>query len=203
MKAKYLLILSGALSCSLLFAAALAADSEIQLPDWQGLDGRVNFTQHKHISGLKKPVLSSGYLLLEDEQLLWHTQKPVSSQVLISAAGVSQLTDGAAVGSAEAIAGSEIIGQLLLAVLQQRTAFLHQYFTLTSAGEDCFELRPHQPPVDQFFTQMTLCGDQTLNTINLLEHNGNRTLIELELDADQSVDGVDREVGADIGVKTE
>lgn len=146
-----------------------------QLKQWADWSERVEFTQHKQIKGLSRPLLSQGYMQLSKDQLLWHTQKPVDQRVLIEATGVSQWSSG----EFKAVAGTEMIGQLMLAVVQKDTSFLLQYFDATTGQPDCIELRPKQAPVNQFFSQIMLCGQQQLQSIQLNEISGSQTLISL------------------------
>ncbi|MDX3774792.1 outer membrane lipoprotein carrier protein LolA [Chromatiaceae bacterium AAb-1] len=146
------------------------------LPDnWQPFSGRVEFRQQKQLQGMAFPITSSGYLQLDNDTLLWHTRQPVEQQVLISGAGVSQLQQG----QMQLIAGTEIIGQLMLAVLQQNNAFLSTYFQRQPQGDHCQQLTPVKAPVDQFFQHIELCGTAQLEQIRLLEKSGNTTSIEL------------------------
>lgn len=176
-------LLSALLLCALLLSLPLAADTSVLPATWQPYAGRIDFNQQKQLQGLAFPVRSSGYLQLDNDTLLWHTQTPIDQQVLISGAGVSQLQQG----EMQLIAGTEIIGQLMLAVLQQNQPFLHEYFRLTPPDNNCQLLTPVKAPVDQFFSQIELCGDTQLQQIKLLEKTGNNTLIELSYPADNTV----------------
>lgn len=166
------MVLSGAGIVSVpLYADVLPA----QLEQWADWSERVEFTQHKQIKGLSRPLLSQGYMQLSKDQLLWHTQKPVDQQVLVEATGVSQWNSG----QFKAVAGTEMIGQLMLAVVQKNTSFLLQYFDAKAGEPSCIELTPNQAPVNQFFSQIMLCGQQQLESIQLIETGGNQTLIRL------------------------
>lgn len=149
-----------------------------QLEQWADWSERVEFTQHKQIKGLSRPLVSQGYMQLSKDQLLWHTQKPVDQQVLVKATGVSQWSSG----EFKAVAGTEMIGQLMLAVVQKNTSFLLQYFDAKTGQPDCIELTPNQAPVNQFFSQIILCGQQQLQSIQLNEVSGSQTLIHLIAD---------------------
>ena len=149
-----------------------------QLKKWSDWSERVEFTQHKQIKGLSRPLVSQGYMQLSNDQLLWHTQKPVDQQVLVEAGGVSQWR----AGEFKAVAGTEMIGQLMLAVVQKNTSFLLQYFDAKTGQPDCIELIPNQAPVNQFFSQIILCGQQQLQSIQLNEISGSQTLIRLIVD---------------------
>ncbi|WNO59539.1 outer membrane lipoprotein carrier protein LolA [Rheinheimera sp. MMS21-TC3] len=143
---------------------------------WQPLHGKVWFLQVKNLQGLPVPLRSSGYLEIAPQQMLWHTTTPVESKLLISTTGVSQWQQQEYV----AVAGSEFVGQLMLAVLQQDSDFIQQQFYLTVSPESCTELQPKQAPLNQIFSQLILCGANQLKSLTLLEVNGNSTIISLQ-----------------------
>lgn len=170
--------LSALLLCGVsLTGAAQSAPSEpaVSLP-WQPLQGRISFSQLKQLQGLPVPLNSSGYLEITPEQMLWHTTAPVDSKLLISASGVSQWQQQEYV----AVAGSEFVGQLMLAVLQQDNAFIAEQFSVAKAEAPCLALTPRQAPLDQLFRQILLCGSAQLSQLKLEELNGNTTSINLQ-----------------------
>lgn len=158
--------------CSLCSSFALAS---AELMPWQPLQGKVLFNQEKKLQGLPVPLRSSGYLEIAPQQMLWHTTLPVESKLLISANGVSQWQQHEYV----AVAGSEFVSQLMLAVLQQNNDFIQQQFHLALMADNCTQLQPKQAPLDQLFSQIVLCGTTELNNLTLLEVNGNSTRINL------------------------
>lgn len=167
---------SALLLCSAGFnSIAATASPELSLP-WQPLQGRIGFSQQKQLQGLPVPLNSSGYLDVTPEQMLWHTTSPVDSKLLISASGVSQWQQQQFV----AVAGSEFVGQLMLAVLQQDNAFIAEQFNVGKDAEPCLTLTPRQAPLDKLFRQIWLCGAEQLNQIKLAELNGNTTTINLQ-----------------------
>ena len=166
----------------LLVAAALplqaAADSTL-LP-WQPVQGCFVFTQLKQLQGLPVPLRSSGTIELTDNEMLWHTTAPVDSKLLITAAGVSQWQQQQFV----AVAGSEFVGQLMLAVPQQDIDFITQQFNVQQSEQHCSLLRPVEAPLNQFFNQIKLCGETQLSSLTLQETNGNTTQITLQPEAE-------------------
>ena len=167
---------------SVLLVAAvlpLQAAAESTLLPWQPVQGRFVFTQLKQLQGLPVPLRSSGTIELTDNEMLWHTTTPVDSKLLITAAGVSQWQQQQFV----AVAGSEFVGQLMLAVLQQQHQFINTHFALSDADNDCQVLHPLQAPLSNLFVQIRLCGEATLQQIVLQESNGNSTTIDLQPEA--------------------
>jgi hypothetical protein len=157
-----------------LLSYPLQADSVLM--QWQPLQGSTAFTQLKNLQGLPVPLRSSGYIELQDNTLLWHTLVPVENKLLITAQGVSQWQQQDFV----AVAGSEFVGQLMLAVLHQDMTFIQQHFTVQPAVASCTILLPQQAPLNQLFSQIELCGEHQLSQLTLQETNGNSTLITLQ-----------------------
>lgn len=153
--------------------------AESLLQRFPPVQGKLDFIQSKQIQGLPVPLVSQGYLLLQQDDLLWHTTSPLESKLLISAAGVSEWQQEQYV----AVAGSEFVGQLMLAVLQQQESFITGHFAISAAEADCLLLSPLQAPLTSLFRQITLCGDTSLQQIRLEETNGNTTDIRLRQDS--------------------
>lgn len=142
---------------------------------WQVQQGQLNFQQQKWIRGLQRPLQSSGFLQLEPQRLLWVTEKPIQQQVVLDKLGVQQQL----AGELKLQPGTELIGTLMLAVMQQDIAFLQQHFAFESAAEHCVRLIPRQKPLTAFYQHIELCGAIELQQITLLELSGNRSEIVL------------------------
>lgn len=158
-----------------------AVSAAAQLAQWQLPPGRFYFQQQKWIRGLKKPLQSSGYLQLEAKRLLWITEKPVQQQIVLDNSGVQQQLDGAL----KLQPGSELIGSLMLAVMQQDIVFLQQHFVLQAMPDHCVQLQPLKKPLTAFYRHIALCGADKLQQITLLEISGNRSELQLSTGAAQ------------------
>lgn len=171
-------LLRCALCCGLSAVAQAQAEqptAEAQLASWQLPTGRLEFQQQKWIRGLTRPLQSSGYLLLEQDSLQWVTEKPLQQQVLLNRQGVQQQR-----GTELTLQpGSELIGQLMLAVMQQDVVFLQQHFALQQTADSCVQLQPLKQPLTSFYRYIALCGGAQLQQIELLELSGNRSEITL------------------------
>jgi hypothetical protein len=156
----------------------VGADDSNPLQRFKPLQGVLQFQQVKQLHGLPVALNSSGYIQLDAEQLLWHTTTPVDSKLLVTPAGVSQWQQQQYI----AVAGSEFVGQLMLAVLQQQHDFIAAHFAISSGDNYCLLLKPLQAPLSNLFAQISLCGETSLQQIVLLESNGNSTDIRLRQD---------------------
>lgn len=77
-------------------AAPLALGRPLEQPPLrpgESLSGR--FVQERHLAGLMAPLVSEGrFLLAAGKGLVWHTEKPFDTTIVITPAGLLQLVDG-------------------------------------------------------------------------------------------------------------
>lgn len=149
-----------------------------QIAQWQLPQGKLLFSQQKWIRGLQRPLKSQGYLQLAANSLDWVTEQPVPSAVRLDQQGVQQQL----AGTYQLQVGTELIGRLMLAVLQQDQTFLQQYFSLQPLplnNSECVQLMPLQAPLTKFYRHIVLCGQTSLSRIELTELAGNRSEILL------------------------
>lgn len=150
----------------------MAADATL-VGRWTLAPGHYPFVQQKWIKGLQRPLRSSGYLALHEQSLEWVTEKPVLQKVHLDAHGVT-------LQHQQVQAGSELIGQLMLAVVKHDTQFLAKHFRMSQPQAGCLTLQPNAAPLNQFYQQIQLCGETKLQQIELIELQGNRSLIQLQ-----------------------
>ncbi|WP_373084999.1 outer membrane lipoprotein carrier protein LolA [Sneathiella sp.] len=68
----------------------------IVLADGEGLQGR--FEQSRHLRGFDKPIRSTGqFFLLPKSSLIWQTERPFFTRMVIDNKGISQSVEGAEV----------------------------------------------------------------------------------------------------------
>lgn len=136
----------------------------------QPLPLHVNFVQRRSIEGLPRPLVSEGELTITATQVLWHTQQPLQQQLTISAEGITAGGDGTT------MRGSEVVAQLLLAVLQGDAEALAQNFSYQQA-EHCLALQPKAAQLQQFIREITSCGSAGIEQVTIEETQGNRSVI--------------------------
>ncbi|TXH94995.1 MAG: outer membrane lipoprotein carrier protein LolA [Rheinheimera sp.] len=149
------------------------ANETTLLNRWTLAPGHYPFVQQKWIKGLQRPLRSSGYLALNEQSLEWVTEKPVLQKVHLDAHGVT-------LQHQQVQAGSELIGQLMLAVVQHDTSFLAKHFSISKLQAGCLKMQPKAAPLNKFYQQIQLCGETKLEQIELIEVKGNRSLIQLQ-----------------------
>lgn len=136
----------------------------------QALPLQVDFVQKRSIQGLPRPLRSEGSLTITATQVLWHTQQPMEQQLTITAEGI---TAGAA---EQRMRGSEMVAQLLLAVLQGDAEALQQNFNY-QVVENCLNLQPKATQLQQFIEQISSCGQAGIEQVTIEETQGNRSVI--------------------------
>ena len=135
----------------------------------------VAFTQTKYIEGLPRPMVSRGQISLTKDRLEWVTQEPVLNRIIVTREGVYE----AAGQDALPIEGSETVGQLLLALLNQDYDYLQRFFSIEPLNIQCLQLTPDREPLSSLYRIIEACGTTRLETVELVEAQGNRTAIQL------------------------
>lgn len=152
-------------------------DDEVQarLEAWQALNGTFAFEQEKQLAGFSRPLRSRGELIIQSESLHWNTEHPVASSLKVDASGVHQLGED----GHQRIEGSAFVGQLLLAMLHQDFAFIDQHFT-PALRDECVDLTPREASMREYYQQISLCGDEQLERIEMRESSDSETKITLQ-----------------------
>lgn len=179
----------------LVSAGAFAFDEDQlarQLADSGVLRG--DFVQEKHLRGLPQPLRSHGRFVLAREGLLWELQQPLQRTYRISRAGVALWQDGQWLmqGNQDAAARQS---HLFLSVLQGDQQGLREEFDVQLQGAEddwLLLLSPKSLLLKQVFQRIEVRGDRYVRSIELLESQGDRTLMRMldiapdeELEADE------------------
>lgn len=138
----------------------------------------VAFTQTKHIQGLPRPMVSQGYVELTQDRLEWVTEAPIVNRLVVTQQGVYETENEAE----QHISGSETVGQLLLALLNQDYEYLQRFFSVTPLNTKCLQLTPEREPLRSLYRTIEACGAERLESVELVETQGNRTSIQLHVE---------------------
>lgn len=148
------------------------------------------FTQRKYFKALKHPILSRGEVYLEENLgLLWQTNSPVFSRILLKNSGLYS-DDG--VSPEKRIRGGDIIAKVIMHAILGDISSLEQQFKVDSTKtESCTVLTPKDKQLASAIRSIELCSKQIIEEskpsnhdieqIVLFEHSGNRTEIELAI----------------------
>lgn len=156
------------------------------------------FVQEKHLRALPQPLTSTGrFTLAREGGLLWRLEKPLRQDYRISEQGIARRVDG----HWQAQPGQDVAAQqsrLFLAVLQGDRSGLERDFALALEGDGqhwTLHLTPRDLLLQQIFSAIRIEGGALVERIELLETQGDRTLLRLPasqaattLNADEAAD---------------
>lgn len=143
---------------------------------------RGTFVQEKYLRALPQPLVSSGsFVLARDSGLLWLLREPVQQDYRISSAGIAQRNaDSWQQSDQQGPAARQ--NDLFLAVLHGDTEALQRDFDLELTGTSqawALALTPRSKLLGQIFTRILIQGSATAERIELVETQGDSTLIRL------------------------
>ncbi|WP_439820523.1 outer membrane lipoprotein carrier protein LolA [Pseudomonas sp. HLG18] len=141
------------------------------------------FIQEKHLRALPQPLISKGsFVLAKNHGLLWLLKTPLQQDYRISAKGIArrdvngwQLLPGKSAGAEQ--------NRLFLAVLQGDSSGLQRDFELALSGDAQqwhLTLTPRSVLLKQVFNQINITGGTLVNTIELLETQGDSTVLRMQ-----------------------
>lgn len=143
---------------------------------------RGDFTQEKHLRALPQPLISRGqFVLARAHGLLWLLREPLLQDYRISASGIAQRELDTWQQTNQQAAGARQ-SQLFLAVLQGDIDALQRDFELQLSGTaQAWELvlSPQSQLLKQIFTAIRISGGATAERIELLEAQGDSTVLLL------------------------
>lgn len=147
----------------------------------QLIDG--SFSQSRHISVLKAPLLSSGeFHYHRGEGLVWHTTQPVDNKIHIdSQKGVVEIGTG---GNTHPIPGSRVIADIYLGIISCDLGYLGKYFTIATGTEkDRWSLRltPKDPGMAERIEVIRIEGGEHIERVEINETNGDRRELTLNV----------------------
>ncbi|WP_410016675.1 LolA family protein [Sodalis sp. C49] len=145
---------------------------------------RAHFDQQRSISGIARPLRSSGELLIARQNgLWWQQQQPFLLTLILNDSKMVQITGNQPPEVVTAAGNPQMFrfNHLLRALFQADRAVLEQNFTLqfTDKGQENWQLVlvPKTSPLDKLFTAITLTGQTYLDHILLEDKQGDSTAI--------------------------
>lgn len=143
---------------------------------------RGQFTQEKHLRALAKPLVSRGdFVLATDTGMLWQLRTPLAQTLRMTNNGIArQLDDGSWQTSVE---GNHRESKLFLDLLGGNTSGLSTNFDLALTGTASdwqMTMTPNSAILKQIFTHILVQGGAVVQKIELLEKQGDRTVLHIE-----------------------
>lgn len=141
------------------------------------------FTQEKHLRALPQPLISKGsFVLAKNHGLLWLLKTPLQQDYRISTKGIARRDATGWQLLPNKSAGAEQ-NRLFLAVLQGDSSGLQRDFELALSGDAQqwqLTLTPRSVLLKQVFNQINISGGTLVNTIELLETQGDSTVLRMQ-----------------------
>ena len=142
-----------------------------------------SFVQEKHLRALPQPLTSKGtFVLAKNQGMLWLLKTPLQQDYRINAKGIArrdasgwQMLPGKSAGAEQ--------NRLFLAVLQGDSSGLQRDFELSLSGDAQnwkLTLTPRSMLLKQVFNQINIDGGELVHNIELLETQGDRTLLRMQ-----------------------
>jgi hypothetical protein len=185
-------ILAPAVCCVLLVIPGLAHAFDLQqLSDQLAKPDVIHghFIQEKHLRALPQPLTSQGtFVLAKNHGLLWLLKTPLQQDYRITAKGIARRDAGGWQMLPGKSAGAEQ-NRLFLAVLQGDSSGLQRDFELSLSGDAqnwTLALIPRSLLLKQVFNQINITGGALVHSIELLETQGDRTLMRMQDSTDTS-----------------
>jgi len=141
------------------------------------------FIQEKHLRALPQPLISKGsFVLAKTHGLLWLLKTPLQQDYRITATGIARRDNNGWQLLPNKSAGAEQ-NRLFLAVLQGDSSGLQRDFELALSGtaqQWKLTLTPRSMLLKQVFQQINIDGGALVQTIELLETQGDSTLLRMQ-----------------------
>ncbi|MBR7195588.1 outer membrane lipoprotein carrier protein LolA [Pseudomonas sp. 14A] len=141
------------------------------------------FTQEKHLRALPQPLISKGsFVLAKNHGLLWLLKTPLQQDYRITANGIARRDTNGWQLLPNKSAGAEQ-NRLFLAVLQGDSSGLQRDFELALSGtaqQWQLTLTPRSVLLKQVFKQINIDGGALVQSIELLETQGDSTLLRMQ-----------------------
>ncbi|VEF07348.1 Outer membrane lipoprotein carrier protein LolA [Pseudomonas fluorescens] len=141
------------------------------------------FTQEKHLRALPQPLISKGrFVLAKNHGLLWMLKTPLQQDYRITAKGIARRDANGWQVLPNKSAGAEQ-NRLFLAVLQGDSSGLQRDFDLALSGDAQqwkLTLTPRSMLLKQVFNQINIDGGALVQTIELLETQGDSTVLRMQ-----------------------
>ncbi|VVP96081.1 outer membrane lipoprotein carrier protein LolA [Pseudomonas fluorescens] len=141
------------------------------------------FIQEKHLRALPQPLISKGsFVLAKNHGLLWLLKTPLQQDYRISAKGIARRDNNGWQLLPNKSAGAEQ-NRLFLAVLQGDSSGLQRDFELALSGDAQqwkLTLTPRSLLLKQVFNQINIDGGALVQTIELLETQGDSTVLRMQ-----------------------
>ena len=144
---------------------------------------RAEFTQHKQMAAMKRPLVTSGRLVFSRQHgVLWQIEQPLRISYVL---GEERIVEIGADGvrrerGVRDVPGLAQVGRVFRAMLGANSAALREQFEATVHGDPAqweIILTPRNAQLAQFLTRLQLSGGRFVSDISIAEAGGDTTQI--------------------------
>ena len=142
---------------------------------------RASFVQTKKLAALKRPIISSGELVVnKDLGLLWYTKKPLNSILKITKDGIYDIESNFNPIKQTVVTNNQSFNEFLFAVLNLNWQFIQHEFRIYQSIQEPkeFLLLPVNSEMSKVFSNFRMMVGDQIEQIILWENNSNKTTIE-------------------------
>lgn len=170
------------------WASAASAQAACVDPFEMGVaHGVAPFTQTRHITGVRAPLVSRGQATFTHDRVEWHVSEPIDIRTVISAAGVTQSVDngppqqfGPAGGGADAFMSSAGLRALMTGDFDG----LNQHYEVdrrnaSANGDWLVRLTPRAAAMSRVVSYIDVGGCEQVARVDVRQANGDRMEIAL------------------------
>ncbi len=182
--ARFLAVLGLAAALSAPALAECARPEAVAAPK-----GEQAFTQTRILKGLKRPVVSTGVVLVQGETVLWTVKEPIEIVTRITKSGVTQSVDG---GAPEPLGpeGSDavLVQSGLMDLLKGQLSALDTRYTVKRLARDKAEgwkldMTPKAEQLKGWIAGLEVEGCTRIETVSIRQANGDIMNVALQAPA--------------------
>jgi len=144
---------------------------------------RAEFTQRKQMAAMKRPLLTSGRLVLSRQHgVLWQIEQPLRISYVLGEERIVEIgADGARrERGVRDVPGLAQVSRVFRAMLGADSAALREQFDAAAHGDPAqweIILTPRNAQLAQFLTRLQLSGGRFVSDISIVEAGGDTTQI--------------------------
>lgn len=142
------------------------------------MQGAASFTQTRHLSGVRAPLISTGRATIGADRIEWHVTQPMDIRTTISASGVTQSIEGGAPQRVGPQGGGDafLSSAGLLDLLSGDFASLRAHYDVApqaaDGGDWRLRLTPRAATLARFVASIEVGGCEHVKSVRVRQANG-------------------------------
>lgn len=147
--------------------------------------GAMNFTQTRHLAGLRAPLISRGQATIAPGRVDWHVRTPADIRTSITSSGITQSIDNGPAQRVSAQGGDAFFSSVgLLDLLVGDFQALNTHYAIARAPGAAgapwnMRLTPRAAALSRFVSYIEVSGCQSVDEVEVRQANGDWMQIAL------------------------